>query len=125
VIEVDVLSLPSVAVIVAVWLEEMVPDVAVKVAEVDPAGTDTEAGTVSALLELASDTVVALCGTATLKVTVHVEVPLEFKDVGEQATDDNSGAANTGNVTTLLTKVLCAMVNWACGLVVSDEFNCR
>ena len=53
-----------VAVMVAVWLVVMVPRLAVKVVEVPPAGTVTEAGTVSAVLLLESATALPPVGAA-------------------------------------------------------------
>jgi hypothetical protein len=119
------LVLPYVAVIVAVWLVEIVPAVAVKVAVVAPAGTLTDPGTDSRLSELESEMVVVPVATATLRSTVQVLVPPEASVVGSQVTDDNRGAAKTGIVTILLKKVPCAMVNCAWGLVVCDADSCR
>jgi hypothetical protein len=54
--------LPRVAVTTAVWVVVTAPAVAAKVAEVAPAATVTEAGTVSAVLLLESATAVAPVG---------------------------------------------------------------
>ena len=54
----------SVAVRVAVWLALMAPAVAVKFAEVEPAGTVTEAATGSEVLLLDKDTTVPPLGAA-------------------------------------------------------------
>jgi hypothetical protein len=54
----------SFAVIVAVWFELQAPAVAVKVAEVDPAGMVTDAATGKVVLLLDRDTTVAPLGAA-------------------------------------------------------------
>lgn len=54
----------KIAVIVAVWLVVIVPTVALKVVEVPPEGTVTEAATGSALLLLESPTVLPPLGAA-------------------------------------------------------------
>ncbi len=54
----------KIAVIVAVWLVVIVPTVALKVVEVLPEGTVTEAATGSALLLLESPTVLPPLGAA-------------------------------------------------------------
>jgi hypothetical protein len=63
---------PRVAVRVALWVLGMVPAVAVKVAEVDAAGTMTEATTGSRLLLLERETVAAPVSAALVRVTVQV-----------------------------------------------------
>ncbi len=60
----------------------MVPAVAVKFAEVAPDVTVTEAGTVSAAALLESVTVIPLEPAACDSVTVHEDVPPEFRLVG-------------------------------------------
>ncbi|HWB99179.1 MAG TPA: hypothetical protein VG672_20865 [Bryobacteraceae bacterium] len=76
--------LPSVAVTVADWALLMVPAVTVKVAELAPAATVTEAGVVSRLL--LSDRVTAEPpeGAAALSVTVQVLEAREARLVGLQ-----------------------------------------
>jgi hypothetical protein len=65
-----------------------VPAVAVKVAVVAAAATVTEAGTVKELLLSAIVTVVPPVGAAFERVTVQVLVPLEFRLVGVQASEE-------------------------------------
>jgi hypothetical protein len=65
-----------------------VPAVAVKVAVVAAAVTVTEAGTVNELLLSAIVTVVPPVGAAFDSVTVQVLVPLEFRLMGVQASED-------------------------------------
>jgi hypothetical protein len=84
---------------VAVWLDVTVPSVAVNVTDVEPAGTVTDPGTVSRLLELDSVTAVDPVGTATLNATVQVDEVPDVSVVGVQVTDDSSGFANTGTAT--------------------------
>jgi hypothetical protein len=67
---------------VAVWLDFTVPAVAVKLAEVAPAGTVTEAGTDRAELLDESVTVAPPAGAACDSVTAQVEVPPEVTVVG-------------------------------------------
>jgi hypothetical protein len=57
---------------------------AVKLAEVAPAGTATEAGTVTALLLLATFTANPPVAAAAFRVTVQLSVPEPAKDVVEQ-----------------------------------------
>jgi hypothetical protein len=64
----------------------MVPAVAVKFADEDPAGTITEAGTLSIALLLESDTIAPPAVAGCAKVTVQVEVLAEFRLVGSHAT---------------------------------------
>jgi hypothetical protein len=65
-------EVPSVAVTVAVWLEVMVPAVAVKVALLTPAATVTEAGVVSEALLSEIVSAVPPAGAALEIVTTHV-----------------------------------------------------
>lgn len=65
---------------VALWLLATVPVVAAKVAEVAPAATVTEAGTVSTVLVFVSVTAAPPVGAAPVKVTVQV-VLLELLNV--------------------------------------------
>ncbi|MGB9459077.1 MAG: hypothetical protein WCB12_23745 [Bryobacteraceae bacterium] len=60
----------------------MVPAVAVKFADVAPEATATEAGTVNAAALLDSVTVIPPVPAACESVTVHEDVPLEFRLVG-------------------------------------------
>ena len=78
-----VVALLSEAVMVALPFVEIVPAVAVNVAEVELAGTETDAGTVREELLDDSPTEVAALKDALDKVTVHVLVPLEDTVVGE------------------------------------------
>ena len=64
----------------------MVPAVAVKFADEDPAGTITEADTLTIGLLLESDTIAPPAGAGWAKVTVQVEVLDEFRLVGLHAT---------------------------------------
>lgn len=75
----------------------MAAAVAVAVAVVAPAATVTDAGTVSAVLLLESDTTAPPAGAAPDNVTVHVEVALPLKLVGAQASElitTDAGAAS-------------------------------
>ena len=58
---------------------------AVKVAEVEPGATATEAGTVTVVLLLASTTELPPEGAAALRVTVQVELPAPVTVEGLQA----------------------------------------
>jgi hypothetical protein len=66
----------------------MVPAVALKVVEVDAAGTVTEADTGSRVLLLESETVVPPVGAAELRVTVQVLAAPEARVVGLQASEE-------------------------------------
>jgi predicted PhzF superfamily epimerase YddE/YHI9 len=68
-----------------------VPVVAVKVAEVAPAATVTEAGTVSAVLLEVSPTD-ATAGQAAVIDTVQVVDPLEARLLAPQLTEDKAAA---------------------------------
>lgn len=71
-----VLATPfAVAVNVAVWVVVTAVTVAEKAPLVDPAGTVTDAGTVTALLLLARVTANPPAGAAALSVTVQASVP--------------------------------------------------
>ena len=74
-------TLPSEAVTVAVWLLEMVPAAALNVAEAAPVVTVTDAGTVRAMLLPDSKTVMPE-GAAELSVAVQVEEVFVFRLVG-------------------------------------------
>ena len=119
------LDVPNVAVMTALWLDGIVPAVAVKFAELDPAGTVTVAGTVRSLLLLASPTVALLPVTVSVRVTLQLVVPFEFKEVALHATEATVLVADTGKVTTLLTKLPCAIVRCAAGSLARDVLNCR
>lgn len=67
------------------------PAVAVNVADVDPAGTVTEAATGSVLLLLDRATAVPPLGAACASATVQVEVAPEVKLVGEHCSEDKLG----------------------------------
>ncbi len=82
----------KVAVTVAFWLLLTVPDVAVKVAVLWPKATVTLAGTVSNALLLASETVAALVA-ALFNVTVQVLDALLPRVAGAQATDVSCAGA--------------------------------
>ena len=81
-------ALLSVAVMVAVPLLEIVPAVAVKVAVVELAGTETDAGTVRDVLFDDSVTEVVALKEAFDNVTVQVLVALEARVVGEHWTEE-------------------------------------
>jgi hypothetical protein len=81
-----------VAVSTAVWLVVHVPAVAVKVAEVDPAGMVTDAATGSVVLLLDRDTTVPPAGAAWANVTVQVDLAPDVKLVGKHTNDDKPGA---------------------------------
>jgi len=65
----------------------MAPAVAVKFADVEFAGTDTDAGTVRAAALLERVTVAPPAGAAFDNVTVQELAPLGFKLAGEQETE--------------------------------------
>ena len=65
------------AVIVTAWFADTVPAVALKLAEVDPAATVTEAGSVSAALLSERLTAVPPLGAGSDTATVHADVPPE------------------------------------------------
>ena len=71
---------------VAIWLVVMVPAFAVNVALVAPAGTLTDAGTVSSALLLVSVITPPPVGAALLRVTVHVAAAPLLSDEGLQVT---------------------------------------
>jgi hypothetical protein len=84
---------PSVAVTVTVCGEVTVGAVAVKVADPEPAGTVTDAGTGSAPgLFDASVTTLPPVGAACVRVTVQIVVPPETRLAGAHASDDTLGA---------------------------------
>ena len=75
-------TLPRVAVMTAVWLDDTALAVAVKLAVVAPAGTVTEAGTARAELLSERLTVVPPLGAACDKVTVQLIFPGGVNEVG-------------------------------------------
>ena len=83
----------SVAETVAVWLLAKLAVVALKVVEVEPAGTTAEGGAVSVALLLDRDTVTPPVGAALLKVIVQVLDAFCPKVVGAQAKEDTSTGA--------------------------------
>ena len=80
------------AVSVAVWLVVKVPAVAVKVADVDPAGIVTDAATGSVALLLDRDTAVPPVGAAWASATVQVDLAPEVRLVGEHSSEDKAGS---------------------------------
>lgn len=83
------------AVTTAVWLVAIVPAVAVKLANVAPDATFTEAGTLSDALLLETATATPPELAACDKVTVHAEVPPELRLVGEHDTEPTTVAAKS------------------------------
>ena len=79
---------------VAVALLAILPAVAVNVAEVDPAATATDAGTVSAALFEDSDTFAPPAGAEVDRLTLHVLVPPEVNVLGEHKTDESTRGAS-------------------------------
>jgi hypothetical protein len=73
-------------------LAVQLPAVAVKVAEVEPAGTVTEAATGSIVLLLDRDTAVPPLGAACASVTVQVDLAPEVRLVGEHCNEDKAGS---------------------------------
>jgi hypothetical protein len=91
----------SVAVMDAIASVVTADAVAGKTAEVDPAGTVTEAGTPSAELLLESATMAPPAGADPVRVTVHVERPTPVMVLGSQPNADTPMVA-TGTMTTPL-----------------------
>jgi hypothetical protein len=87
-----VLAVPfRLTVTLAVSLDGMVPALAVKLAEVEPPGTRTDAGTVNSELLLEMATVAPPAGAAWVNVTAHaVEVPV-VRVESEQFNPDRAG----------------------------------
>src|SRR6202008_713490 len=84
---------PSMAVSVTVCGDVTVAAVTVKVADPEPAGTVTEAGTGSTVVLLdASVTVLPPVGAAWVRVIVQIVVAPETRLAGTRATDDTVGA---------------------------------
>jgi hypothetical protein len=82
-------------------LVDIVPAVAVKVVDTDPAGTVTEfAGTGSNELLLDKETALPPAGAGALRLTVQTVAAPEFKLVGLQASDDKDTV--TGEVKLML-----------------------
>jgi hypothetical protein len=81
-------------VINAVWPEVLnVPAVAVNDTELVPSATVTDAGTVTTVVLLVMLTAAPPAGTVPLNVTVHVVVPPELSDAGEQINELTPAAA--------------------------------
>jgi len=90
---IDAVALPfNVAVIVTVWFAVTVPAVTVKVAEVAPAATGTEAGVVNAVPLSDRATVEPPVGAAFDKVTAQLAVAPETTEVGEHCNPVTVGA---------------------------------
>ena len=87
--------LPRKAVTVADWLLENVLAVALKVAEVAAAATETDAGTVRVELVLIRVTIAPPAGAGPLRVTVQVEAPEALRVVGRQDREVTAGKAAT------------------------------
>ena len=90
--------------IVALLLLLIVPELTVKVADVDVAATVTDAGTVSVELLLDRLTAAPPAGAGWVKVTVHVLEALELRLLGLQDT------AETDTVATRFTVVLAELL---------------
>jgi hypothetical protein len=74
-----------VAVTLAVWFEATDPAVAVKVAELQPSATATEAGAARVALSPVRPTIEPPVGAACDRVTVQMAEALEASELGEQA----------------------------------------
>jgi hypothetical protein len=107
----------SVAVITAVELAVIVPAVAVKLPEVAPAATVSDAGTVAwAVLEV-SVTVAPPGGAAALKVTVQVLEAFDPRVPGAHCSDDTVAACGGG----LEVLLLAAVWTWNALIASSQE----
>jgi hypothetical protein len=84
-----------VAVTAAVWLVEIVPAVAVKLAVLEPLETVTDAGTLSVAALLVSVTAAPPAPAAIDSVTTQVDVPPELRLVGAHASDVKAGDVDT------------------------------
>ena len=94
-IDVDFETDPCAAVNVTVW-DDATPDTfAAKLALVAPEGTDTETGTVTALLLLARLTAMPVLGAGALNVTVHVSVPAPIIDEAAQLSPVSEASPDT------------------------------
>jgi hypothetical protein len=80
---------PKLAVITADWFEVTAEVEAVNVEEEDPAGTVTEAGTVTDVLLSAKLTTAPPAGAPAVRFTVQMELAPPTIDAGLQATEDN------------------------------------
>ena len=87
-----------VAVIEAARLLAITPAVALKVADVAPAATVTEAGVVSKALLLDKDTELPPAGAALVSVTVHVLIAPEARLEGLQVSDERITGATRFSV---------------------------
>lgn len=117
--------LPSVAVTAAFWVAVTVPAVAVKVAELEAAGTVTDAGTVRA--ELADDKVTAEppLGAARFRTSVQFAVADGGKLDGLQAKELTVTVATRLMVTLceLLPSVAVTVADWLLGRVAVVTLN--
>jgi hypothetical protein len=86
----------------------MVPAVAVKFADEDPAGTVTEPGTLSIPLLLESDTIAPPARAGCAKATVQVEVVAELRMVGLHVTLRRAVGRTTDRVTGTVIGLLAA-----------------
>ncbi len=90
------------------------PAATVKLVEVDPAGTVTEAaGTGNNVLLLEMDTTVPPVGAAPLNPTLQVVAAPELKPVGLHASEDNVGAGTVKLMEAVLETPLRVAVNVA------------
>jgi len=101
-----------VAVMVAVWLVETVPVVALKVALVAPAPTVTEVGTVRAEALSERATAVPPVGAALEIMTVHVLLALDARLVGLQDTEETAGAVRLTVVVAVPLRVVVMVAVW-------------
>jgi hypothetical protein len=108
-----------VAVRVAVWAEEMVPAVAVNVADVEPAGTSTDEGTVRLELLLLSATVAPPVPAAALNDTEQLDVPGALIAVGLHVRERKDTAEPTLRVPPLAVTVRLVPVGDAANTLVS------
>ena len=93
---VPVCELPfNVAVMMAVWFDVKLPAVALKVAEMAPAATVTDAGTVTTAVLLLRPTAAPPFGAAWVKVTVQVVVLPEPSVPGVHVTEITPAPART------------------------------
>ena len=89
----------SVAVMVALWAEARLAVEAENIADVELAGTVTEAGTVRELVELASTTEAPLPPGALAKVTVQLACALAPRELGAHCSVEIEGGATNDRET--------------------------